>query len=318
MWLDAGRPASGTLHHIKISCQLKYKLAIRQAFVDFENRHTDDLHLHFLNKNMPEFWKVWNKKFNKSAKAPVCINGSSNDQHIADEFAAHFSDMFTVPSANVQYLSSTIGGSHQLTLSEATTTVDYEMLDKCIQNLKCGKAGGPDGLTAEHILHAHPLVISHLCALFRSMIVHSYVPDNFGQGTIIPLIKDKSGDFDKVDNYRGITLIPVVSKLLESVLLKCCEDKLVVDDLQYGFRSKFGCADAIFTMRQVVDHFTSRGSMVYAAALDISKDFDSVSHQKLMATMEQAGIPCWIIQLKSNWYSNDTAGSSGGGRSVCL
>ena len=58
VWLDAGRPASGTLHQIKISCQLKYKLAIRQAFVDFENRHTDDLHLHFLNKNMPEFWKV--------------------------------------------------------------------------------------------------------------------------------------------------------------------------------------------------------------------------------------------------------------------
>jgi hypothetical protein len=43
--------------------------------------------------------------------------------------------------------------------------------------------------------------------------------------------------------------------------------------------------------------------MVYAAALDISKAFDSVSHQKLMATMEQAGIPSWIIQLISNWYS---------------
>ena len=198
---------------------------------------------------MPEFWKVWNKKFNKSTKAPVSINGSSNDQHIADEFAAHFSDVFTVPSANVQYLSSTNGGSHQFTLSEATSTVDYEMLDKCIQNLKCGKAGGADGLTAEHILHAHPLVISHLCALFRSMIVHSYVPDNFGQGTIIPLIKDKSGDFNKVDNYRGITLIPVVSKLLESVLLKCCEDKLVVDDLQYGFRSQVECADAMLCAR---------------------------------------------------------------------
>ena len=43
--------------------------------------------------------------------------------------------------------------------------------------------------------------------------------------------------------------------------------------------------------------------MVYAAALDISKAFDSVSNQKLMVTMEQAGIPCWIIQLMSNWYS---------------
>ena len=54
------------LHQIKISTQLKYKLAIRQAFVDFENRRTDELHLHFLNINLPEFWKVWNKKGNKS------------------------------------------------------------------------------------------------------------------------------------------------------------------------------------------------------------------------------------------------------------
>ena len=65
----------------------------------------------------------------------------------------------------------------------------------------------------------------------------------------------------------GALLIPVVSKLLESVLLKCCEDKLVVDDLQYGFRSKVGCADAIFTMRQVVDHFTSRGEGAIKSAV---------------------------------------------------
>ena len=65
----------------------------------------------------------------------MCINGSSNDQHIAEEFATHFSDVFTVPSANVQYLSSTtIGSGHQFTLSEATNTVDYELLDKCIHN----------------------------------------------------------------------------------------------------------------------------------------------------------------------------------------
>jgi len=82
---------------------------------------------------------------------------------------------------------------------------------------------------------------------------------DFGLGIIIPLVKDKSGDFNNSDNYRGITLTPIISKLLESVLLTCCEDQLVVDDLQFGFRKHIGCADAIFPLRYVVDHFTSRG-----------------------------------------------------------
>ena len=181
--------------------------------------------------------------------------------------------------------------------------IAYELLDKCVCTLKCGKASGPDELTAKHLLHAHPLIITHICLLFRTMITHSFVPNDFGIGIIVPLIKDKSGDFNSMDNYRGITLTPVVSKLFEGVLLACCEDQLATDDLQYGFRKNVGCADAIFILRYVVENFTSRGSMVYAAALDISKAFDTVNHNKLMAKLSQAGIPHWITNLLCNWYS---------------
>ena len=53
----------------------------------------------------------------------------------------------------------------------------------------------------------------HLCALFRSMILHGYVPNDSGSGIIIPLIKDKTGDVNNVNNYRGITLMQGISKL---------------------------------------------------------------------------------------------------------
>jgi len=78
-WQDSGRPSSGALHQIKILTQLKYKLAILQAFGDFENRHSDDLHKHFLNKNIPEFWKAWKRKFHKSVVSHVILNGSITD-----------------------------------------------------------------------------------------------------------------------------------------------------------------------------------------------------------------------------------------------
>ena len=58
---------------------------------------------------------------------------------------------------------------------------------------------------------------------------HGYVPNSFGVGVIVPLVKDKTGNFNNVDNYRGITLSPVISKLFEMVVLDMCDDALQTD-----------------------------------------------------------------------------------------
>jgi len=47
------------------------------------------------------------------------------------------------------------------------------------------------------------------------MSVHGVVPDGFGVGIVIPIVKDKLGDITNANNYRGITLSPVISKLFE-------------------------------------------------------------------------------------------------------
>ena len=96
----------------------------------------------------------------------------------------------------------------------------------CQETQQLGKASGHDDICAEHIVNAHPSIVMHLCLLFRSMAVHGFVPDDFGKGIIIPLVKDKAADVNSLNNYRGITLIPVVSKLFELIILEICENKL--------------------------------------------------------------------------------------------
>ena len=51
------------------------------------------------------------------------------------------------------------------------------------------------------------------------MILHGFVPDAFGFGIIVPIMKDKTGDANSLNNYGGITLIPVISKLFEILLI---------------------------------------------------------------------------------------------------
>jgi len=98
------------------------------------------------------------------------------------------------------------------------------MVQKCIEDLKKGKAPSLDGLMAEHLLFAHLVLSVHLAFLFSMLYKHSMVPDDFGKGIVIHLLKNVDGNRFTTDNYRGITLSPVISKLFESVLLSQFKD----------------------------------------------------------------------------------------------
>jgi retron-type reverse transcriptase len=80
------------------------------------------------------------------------------------------------------------------------------------------------------------------------------------------------------------------------------EEKLCSDELQFGFKASVGCQHAVFTLRTICEYFNDRGSTVFAAALDISKAFDSVNHSKLIQALIDADVPLWIIAIICNWY----------------
>ena len=82
--------------------------------------------------------------------------------------------------------------------------------------------------------------------------MHGTVPLDFGKGIVIPLIKNLDGDKTSCDNYRGITLRPVVSKLFELVLMNDLQSYLQSDELQLGFKRNSGCSHAIFALRSVI------------------------------------------------------------------
>ena len=105
--------------------------------------------------------------------------------------------------------------------------------------------------------------MSHLKCLFTAMYIHGCVPDAFGVGIVVPIAKDKQGDRSAVDNYRPITINPVISKLFEIILFDKYAKDLATDILQFGFKKNVGCKTALFALRQTVNYFTNRGSNVY-------------------------------------------------------
>ena len=76
----------------------------------------------------------------------------------------------------------------------------------CVNKLKFKKAAGADGIMSGHIVYGGQSVLVHLCLLFNTIIAHNFVPDDFGLGMILPLLKDKNSDITRPDGYRAITL----------------------------------------------------------------------------------------------------------------
>ena len=74
---------------------------------------------------------------------------------------------------------------------------------------------------------------------------HNVVSDDFGFDILNLLVKDKTGDVTSISNYRGITLISVVSKLFNCVLLNLCDDILASDQLKFGFKNAICCDNGI-------------------------------------------------------------------------
>ena len=87
------------------------------------------------------------------------------------------------------------------------------------------------------------------------------------------------------------------------MLLSLCSSLLITDDRQFGFKKGRGCTEALFLFRNTIEHFNSRGSTVFAAALDISKAFDRVDHSKLFKSLASAGLPACVLNVLTNWYA---------------
>ena len=125
-----------------------------------------------MNKRIPEFWKSWSSKFHQNVTNDVYINSSNNERVVSNAFADHFSSIYSISFNDLDAKRDfdVLCADDIFSKADLISIVNVESVDRCIRKLKWGKACGPDGLSCEHLVNAHPLLVIHLCALFRGLI----------------------------------------------------------------------------------------------------------------------------------------------------
>ena len=118
----------------------------------------------------------------------------------------------------------------------------------------------------------------------------------------------KAGNINKVENYRGITLLCVLGKLFTSVinarLTSWAEKYNVYIETQSGFRSGYSTIDNVFLLKNIVDRYINTGNKLYCCFIDFRKAFDYVTRLGLWYKLLRLGIRGNIIDIIRSMYTD--------------
>ena len=129
-----------------------------------------------------------------------------------------------------------------------------------------------------------PFIVKPLTYVYNLCISTNTFPQVFKQAKVVPIPKTK--DTSILDNFRPISILPILSKPLERHIhihmMKYIEEKTLFHPFQSGFRSNHSCQTALAHLCDSWYQAINRRNMVGAVFLDLRKAFDLVNHKLLL------------------------------------
>ena len=154
------------------------------------------------------------------------------------------------------------------------------------------RAAGLDGIVYDVLKNEAAVCI--MTKLFNLCFVCHMVPDHCVQALIFPIPKSRLNDHRVPLNYRGISLLSVVSKLYTSILNirlnKFSENNGHIVDEQNGFRADRSCLDHIFVLQNTLRIRNKLNTQTYCAFIDFKKAFDFVDRDALLYKLRNIGV----------------------------
>jgi len=138
----------------------------------------------------------------------------------------------------------------------------------------------------------------YLAKLFKNSFRSGVVPKEWKCANVVPIFK--SGVKSDPNNYRPISLLPIISKVMESIVNDQLRKHLfklnLLSNHQFGFRPHHSTFDMLTYCTQTWENALDKGQEAIAVSLDISRAFDSVWHSGLLSKLMTAGIGGYLYR----------------------
>lgn len=185
---------------------------------------------------------------------------------------------------------------------------DAGVIQTAIKKLKNGRAPGWDGLTAE-VLNKSPCFYADIMHhLIKLIFETGQYPSELKRAAVVLI--HKSGNPEHISNYRPISLLSVINKLIEQIITEQLKAHVQSNGLllerQFGFRSGRGTQQALSCLQEIVQEALDNKEHPVAVFLDYSRAFDTVPVKRLINKLKAMGIDGLALQVLTSYLQNRT------------
>lgn len=257
-------------------------------------------------------WKLINELMGKKS-ATKRIELMSDDNVINDDsrVAIMFSNHFKAISESIKgkFTCKTLYNKYN-TLSAVDRSieinpVDDETVHKLLNELDTNKSTGIDEVNAKILKSLGDKIIPALVIIINCMLDTGVYPERLKVALIKPVLK--AGDKFDVKNYRPISILPILNKIFEKALLFRLKGFLseegVTDPYQFGFREGSATDLALYELSHHINSALNDGFWTGVLFLDVTKAFDSLSHEVFTSKLNELGIRDKANDLISNYFT---------------
>ena len=189
------------------------------------------------------------------------------------------------------------------------TPVMQHEVENMVKSLNTAKASGSDGVPPYFLKHCSASLAPTLTLIINESLATGIVPDIFNVANFCPLFKN--GDPYNARNYRPISLLPTISKLLEKVghrqLVKHLQLSSNAPGLpaeQFAYRSNHSCKDALALVINNWQLMLDESGVCGVVFADMSKAFDRVQHSTLIQDLHEVGVSGILLKWFCSYLSS--------------
>ena len=140
-----------------------------------------------------------------------------------------------------------------------------------------------------------PELLPTLTKIVNTSMETSHVPKSFKSSHVRPLLKKENLDANTLKNYRPVSNLPFVSKILEKVVSSRIEEHLTLNNLheehQSAYRKFHSTETALIKVQNDILQSLDQNEIAVLVLLDLSAAFDTIDHETLLHRLEhQFGI----------------------------